>query len=72
MQVHAAQWIRDNCVGCHEDGYGDERMWTPAQDCPVHGEHPERFWDDFNHRFPPELLSTPNADAVARIARCVR
>lgn len=51
------QWIEEHCEGCVEDGYGDERTWTPHHDCPVHGQNSDAFWQEFNRIFPPEVAS---------------
>lgn len=68
LDTPQTQWIEEHCEGCIEDGWGDERSWIPHRDCPVHGEHPEPFWTEFNELFPP----TPNMDAVARVAARIR
>jgi len=41
--------IENECEGCTStygtDGY---ETWSPAQHCPVHGEHTRAWWDDLN------------------------
>lgn len=40
--------VENDCDGCETIAYADGDAWRPAQDCPVHGEHPESWWADLN------------------------
>lgn len=40
--------IENDCEGCESIYYADGEAWRPAQDCPVHGAHPETWRRDLN------------------------
>lgn len=42
--------VDENCFGCKETGYGEERSWQPAERCPVHGANPDAFWRMLNQK----------------------